>query len=409
MAPSSLMPVGDAAARVTAGIQPVESEYVGLDAALGRVLAEPVSARRTQPPADLSAMDGWAVRAADAATVPVTLRTIGASPAGHPFAGTVGPGEAVRIFTGGMVPDGADAVVLQEDCDAGAGTVTLREAARPGRHIRRAGIDFAEGAAGLPAGRVLSARDIGFLAAMDVPWVAVRRRPRIALLATGDELARPGEARAPGAIVSSNSLAIAAMVRAEGAEALDLGIARDDEAALIAAARQARGADVLVTIGGASVGDHDLVQGALGQAGLAVDFWKIAMRPGKPLMFGRMDDLPVLGLPGNPVSAVVCSILFLRPMIDRLLGVAEVARPRATARLGVALGGNDRRQDYLRARIVPDAEGRPVAHPFPSQDSSLVSVLAEADCLVVRPPHAPPAAIGDEVEIIPLRTGRAGI
>jgi molybdopterin molybdotransferase len=385
------------------------AETIGLADALGRVLAEPVAARRTQPPADVSAMDGWAVRTADIVTVPARLRNIGAAPAGHGFNGIVGAGEAVRIFTGGMVPAGADTIVLQEDADHADGIVTVREACNPGRHIRRAGIDFRDGDDGLPAGRLISARDVGLLAAMNVPWIAVRRRPRVAILATGDELVRPGEPIGPDQIVSSNSLAVAALVRAWGADAVDLGIARDDEAALVAGAEASRGCDILVTIGGASVGEHDLVRSALAKAGLAVDFWKIAMRPGKPLMFGRMGTLPVMGLPGNPVSAIVCSLLFLRPALDAMTGLVEGARPRVTARLGCALSQNDRRQDYLRARMSTDDAGRAVVTPARSQDSSLVSVLADADCLVVRAPHAPAAAEGDEVEIIPLRDGRIGV
>jgi molybdopterin molybdotransferase len=409
MSGGGLIPVEEAAARVVAGIEPVAAEIVSVADALGRVLAEPVLPRRTQPPQDLSAMDGWAVRAADVETVPARLRVVGAAPAGHRFDGTVGPGEAVRIFTGGFLPAGADAVVLQEDAHFEAGSVEVREAARLGRHVRKAGIDFVEGVEGLPAGRLVSARDVGLLAAMNVPWVAVRRRPRVAILATGDELVRPGEPIGTAQIISSNSLAVAGIVRAHGAEAIDLGIARDEETALVAAARRAESADLLVTIGGASVGDHDLVQRALGTAGLEVNFWKIAMRPGKPLMFGRMGRLPVLGLPGNPVSAMVCALLFMRPMLDGLLGVARHAKPKVTARLGTALGANDRRQDYLRARLEADADGRAVVYPFPSQDSSLVSVLAAADCLVLRPPHAPPAVVGDEVEIIPLGDGRIGV
>jgi molybdopterin molybdotransferase len=409
MSGAGLMPVEEAAMRVVAGLEPVAPEIISVSEALGRVLAEPVLPRRTQPPHDLSAMDGWAVRAADVEILPARLKVIGTAPAGHRFDGEVGRGEAVRIFTGGFLPAGADTVVLQEDTHFEAGVVEVREAGRLGRHVRKAGIDFVEGQEGLPAGRLVSARDVGLLAAMNVPWVAVRRRPRVAILATGDELVRPGDPVGPAQIISSNSLAVAGIVRAHGAEAIDLGIARDEETALVAAARRAEVADLLVTIGGASVGEHDLVQRALGAAGLQVDFWKIAMRPGKPLMFGRMARLPVLGLPGNPVSAMVCALLFMRPMLDGLLGMAPRARPHRTARLGSALGANDRRQDYLRARLEPDADGRAVAFPFPSQDSSLVSVLAAADCLLVRPPHAPPAAVGDEVEIIPLGDGRIGV
>ena len=397
-----MISVEEALSRVTAGLTVMPAESVAVSDAAGRVLAEPVIARRSQPPFAVSAMDGWAVRAADVAKVPAFLTAVGTAPAGGAYAGTVGPGQAVRIFTGAPVPAGADAIVLQEDASAEGGKVTVREGAPAGRYVRPLGLDFREGEVGLAVGRRLTAADIGLAAAMNVPWLQVRRRPRVALLATGDELVRPGEPIGPNQIVSSNSLAIAAMLRACGAEAIDLGIARDERDSLLAQAAGAQGADMLVTIGGASVGDHDLVQKVLAEQGLKLYFWQIAMRPGKPLMFGQIRGIPLLGLPGNPVSALVCSLLFLKPAIGRMLGLDAKARPPATARLGTALAANDRRQDYLRATLRRERDGNAVATPFEKQDSSMLSRLSAADCLVIRPPLAPPAKAGDLVEIIPL-------
>ena len=397
-----MISVKEARDRMVHAFRPTPAEQVALADALGRVLAEDVVARRTQPPVAVSAMDGYAVRAADVATVPARLTVVGQAPAGGAYNGTVGPGQAVRIFTGGPVPDGADAVIIQEDTEAQGATVIVRERAIKGRHIRPAGLDFREGSVGLKAGRRLGAREIGLAAAMNVPWLRVRRRPRIALLATGDEIVMPGDPVGPNQIVSSNVPALAAFVAEHGGQPIDLGIARDTVASLQEKAAGAIGADLLVTAGGASVGDHDLVQEALTDRGLAVDFWKIAMRPGKPLMFGKFGDVPLLGLPGNPVSSQVCALLFLGPVIDAMLGLPRVEKPTVTARLGSDLAANDRREDYMRARLARDGDGELVATPFPKQDSSMISLLVEAGCLVVRAPQAPAAKAGDPVEIIPL-------
>ncbi|MBM3567954.1 MAG: molybdopterin molybdotransferase MoeA [Alphaproteobacteria bacterium] len=403
-----MIPVDEARARILAGLAPLGTESVALADAAGRVLAAPVVARLTQPPFDASAMDGYAVRAADAAQIPVTLRVIGQSAAGHGFAGRLNAGEAVRIFTGAPVPAGADAVVIQEDTTRQADQVTIREAARPGRHIRRAGLDFTAGSIGIQAPRRLTARDIGLAAAMNQPWLTLRRRPRIALLATGDELVRPGEPLGPDQIVCSNALSLAALIRAAGAEAIDLGIAPDDRSALGRMVEGARGADLLVTIGGASVGDHDLIRDVLGEQGLELDFWQVAMRPGKPLMFGKLGATPMLGLPGNPVSALVCGLVFLRPAIDRLLGLPEGAQAMAQARLGSDLAANDRRQDYLRATLSRSADGALVATPFATQDSSMISRLASAEALIVRAPHAAAAKAGEAVDILALAADPVG-
>ncbi|MBI3709985.1 MAG: molybdopterin molybdotransferase MoeA [Proteobacteria bacterium] len=397
-----MISVAAARERILAALAPLAAETIGVAEALGRVLAEDVTARVTQPPAAVSAMDGYAVRAVDVAAVPAVLRQIGEAPAGRAFGGRVGAGECVRIYTGAPLPDGADTIVIQENVAADGTRITVREGAPPGRYVRPAGLDFRSGEVGLPAGRALTVRDIGLAAAMNWPWLKVRRRPRVAILATGDEIVMPGEPLAPNQIVSSNGLALAAFVQACGGSPINLGIAPDSIEALQAMAAGGRGADLLLTIGGASVGDHDLVQRALGAKGLAVDFWQIAMRPGKPLMFGRIGETPMLGLPGNPVSSLVCAVVFLRPALFRMLGVADVTERRETVVLGIDLPENDRREDYLRARLAADSGGRRIATPFAKQDSSMLSTLARADCLVVRPPHAPPAKAGDPVDILRL-------
>ncbi len=397
-----LLPVSDALACVTAAFKPLPAEQVSLSDALGRVLAEDVRARVTQPPAAVSAMDGYAVRAADVADPPVTLRTVGEAPAGGAYDKTVGPGEAVRIFTGAPTPNGADAVVMQEDTEAEGDRVTVRIAARKGAHIRPAGLDFSAGAVGLRAGRRLAPRDIGLAAAMNVPWLAVRRRPRVGLIATGDEIVRPGDPIGPNQIVSSNTLALAALAIEAGAAPLDLGIASDDAGSLRRMAAGAESVDVLVISGGASVGEHDMVRSVLGKEGLELDFWRIAMRPGKPMMFGRIRGTPLLGLPGNPVSSLLCAMLFLRPAIDVMLGVETPNEPREGARLDRDLEANDERESYLRARLARGSGGELVATPFDKQDSAMLSTLTAADCLIVRPPHAPPAKAGERVEIIRL-------
>ncbi len=397
-----MIPVAEARQRIVAAFAPLPSEIVSLDSALGRVLAEDVAARLTQPPAAVSAMDGYAVRAADVQTVPATLRQIGAVPAGAAFDGAVGPGQCVRIFTGAPLPKGTDAIVIQEDTSAAGDAITVREGATAGRYVRAAGLDFKQGDVRLRAGRVLSVRDIGLAAAMNHPWLKVRRKPRIAILATGDEVVLPGDPVGPSQIVSSNGPALAAFVTACGGEPISLGIARDSAAALQQAAEGARGADLLVTTGGASVGDHDLVRSALGERGLVLDFWQIAMRPGKPLIFGRIGETPLLGMPGNPVSSLVCSLIFLKPAMERMLGLPGDGQ-HAMARLGRDLAANDRREDYLRSALTADAGGQLVATPFDKQDSSMLSLMAGADCLVIRKPNAPPAKAGEQVEIVLLR------
>ncbi len=395
----TLTPVAEALERVCRGLTPLPAEQVSLREGLGRVLAVDLTARRSQPPVAVSAMDGYAIRAVDVAAPPATLTCIGVSAAGAGFAGEVAAGQAVRIYTGAPIPTGADAVVVQEDAEAEGDRVLLRAGAKAGRFVRPAGLDFAEGDVLLRAGRALTARDLGLAASMNLPWLAVRRRPRVAFLATGDELFMPGETGHPEGIPSSNSVAMAACVEAWGGLATDLGIARDDEGALSALLAGARGADLLVTMGGASVGDRDLVRKVLGERGFALDFFRVAMRPGMPLVHGHLDGTPVIGLPGNPVSSGVTGLLFVRAAMRTLLAL-PASEPLPTAVLGAAVPANDHRQDYLRAALRVNADGSRVATPFPTQDSSMLASLARADCLVVRPPHAPAAAAGEMVEVV---------
>jgi molybdopterin molybdotransferase len=394
-----LLPVSDALARVLdSAREPLAHELVPLAQARGRTLAQDVAALRTQPPFPASAMDGYAVRAADIASVPARLNVIGESAAGRRFTGAVAAGEAVRIFTGAPVPDGADTILIQENTRAEDGAVVALESETQGRYVRRAGLDFSTGDVLLKKGRRLGPPELALAAAMNHPALPVTRQPRVALLATGDELVRPGEDIGPDQIVASNTFAVRAYAENAGAEVIDLGIAGDRFADIEAAIRQARdsGADVLVTLGGASVGDHDLVQTALAREGMELGFWRIAMRPGKPLMHGRIGDMRILGLPGNPVSAIVCGLLFLVPLVRALSGDPHAGDDMTEAAvLGGDLPENDNRQDYLRARITGMQDGRPMVEAFGKQDSSMLRVLAEAQCLIVRDAHAPGAKAGE--------------
>jgi molybdopterin molybdotransferase len=400
----ALLPVAEALERLLDGAVPGEAESAPLPEAAGRVLAEPLMALRTQPPFDASAMDGYAVRAADVADAPVQLEIIGAAPAGRRFAGTVGPGQAVRIFTGAPMPDGADAIVIQENTSSvGEGGVEVTEAVAPGAHIRRTGLDFVEGDRLLDAGRVLDPAALSLAASANHAELRVVKQPLLAIIATGDELAPPGSKPGPDQIIASNGVGVAAIARSAGARVLDLGIAPDRKEAIAALVRQAleAGADVIVTLGGASVGDHDFIHEVLTGEGMALDFWKIAMRPGKPLMFGRLGGTRCLGLPGNPVAGLVCSHLFLKPLLARLGG--RPYRPdMRRAVLAAALPANDLRQDYIRARVEPGRDSL-VATPFGVQDSSMLRIFAEANALIVREPFAGAADAGSSCDVLLLR------
>ncbi|MEI9805423.1 MAG: gephyrin-like molybdotransferase Glp [Pseudolabrys sp.] len=398
-----LMPVAEALARVLADAQPLEPQTVPLSDALGRVLTDDVVALRTQPPAAVSAMDGYAVRAGDVVQAPVTLTLVGEVAAGHPFDGKVAAGQATRIFTGGVMPDGADTVVIQELTARDSDKVTIQKPAAQGRNVRDQGIDFAQGQVLLHKGRRLTDRDLMLAAAMNHPRLSVHRRPKVAVLATGDELVAPGSTPGPGEIVYSNGFALIALARSEGAEVADLGIARDKVEDIAAAVRRARdwGADVLVTSGGASVGEHDLVQRALASEGLDLSFWRVALRPGRPMMHGRLGDMQVLGLPGNPVSSYVCAFLFLVPLIRRLCGRGDAEHVPEAAQLRCDMPANDERADYLRATLQAGPDG-PIATPLPAQDSSLMAPLARADCLLIREPEAVFAPAGSPCVILKL-------
>jgi molybdopterin molybdotransferase len=397
----ALISVEEALQHVLAHAVALPAEQVPLADADGRVLAEDLKALRTQPPADMSAMDGYAVRASDVTQAPVRLKVIGEVAAGRPFTSAVGNGEAARIFTGGVLPPGADTVVVQEQTTRDGDSVDVQKPSVKGRNVRPQGLDFRRGETAFTAGHHLRARDLQLAAGMNHPLLPVHRRPKVVLFATGDELVPPGTEPGPGQIVYSNGFALAALAREEGAEVTELGVVGDRLDETVAAVRKARelGADILVTTGGASVGDYDLVQKAFVAEGMELSFWKIAMRPGRPLMHGRLGATHVLGLPGNPVSSYVCSFLFLVPLIRRMSGRSDLSAPIESAVLGCDLPANDERADYLRATLKSGSDG-PVATPFPLQDSSMMVPLAKADCLVVREPYEPPAKAGNRCRIV---------
>ena len=401
---SGLLPVDEAIARLLAGAEPVGTETVPLVEAAGRVLAEPLVALRTQPPFPASAMDGYAVRADDVAEVPARLTVTGIAAAGRLFPGAVGRGEAVRIFTGAPVPDGADTIAIQENVKELAGdTIEVLETVAAGRHIRAVGLDFAEGQPLLEKGRVLDAAALSLAAAANHPALPVIGKPLVAIIATGDELLPPGSTPGPDQIIASNAYGVAAIAREAGARVLDLGIAPDRVEAISALVEKALAADadVIVTLGGASVGDHDVVRQTLASLGMELDFWKIAMRPGKPLMSGRLGATRCIGLPGNPVASLVCSHLFIKPLLARLGG-----RPHDShvidAVLGAPMAENDVRRDYVRGTVSRTA-GSLVATPFGVQDSSMLKLFADADGLIIREPHAPAARAGDPCRVVLLR------
>ena len=400
-----MLSVTEALEKVTAGVDLLPAEQVSLGDALGRVLAEDVTSTLTHPPAAVSAMDGYAARWADLTEDKPVLTVIGESAAGHILDDAVGPGQAARIFTGAALPEGADTIVIQEDTERDGDRIAVTDKPKEqGEFVRPAGLDFSEGEVLLSAGRVVTARDVGLAAAMNRPWLMVRRRPRVAFVATGDEVVMPGQPVGPGQIISSNSLALAAYITAMGGEPVSLGIARDTTESLAETLAGARGADMLVTMGGASVGDHDLVQQVLGGRGFELDFYKIAMRPGKPLIFGHIDGTPMLGLPGNPVSTGVTSAIFLRAALTKMLGIVG-APSEGAARLGGDLPANGKREDYMRATLTATEDGHAVATAFPRQDSAMLAGFARAECLIIRPPHAEAAKAGDLVRILPLGFG----
>ncbi len=402
----SLVPVSEAKSRLLGKANPIEAiETIPLGNASGRVLAADLAARLTQPPFHASAMDGYALRAGDAPSIGAELTVIGSAAAGHAFDGVLGAGETVRIFTGAPLPEGADSILIQEDAEKlEGGRIRTKFEVIKGRHVRPRGQDFAEGDVVVPAGTLLDFSHLTVAAAMNHPTVEVYRRPRVAILATGDELLTPGETPGPAQIIASNTFGVAALVRDNGGEVLDLGIVKDRPEDIAAAIDRARAekADVLVTLGGASVGDHDLVQSTLKSAGMELDFWRIAMRPGKPLMVGALGDMQVLGLPGNPVASLVTSMLFLEPLL-RKLGRLPDRKREVRGITAKALPANDQRQDYLRSTLTRDSDGNLVADSFQKQDSSMMKIFAHSDGLIIRPPHAPELPAGSPCPILLIR------
>ncbi|ANT59117.1 molybdopterin molybdenumtransferase MoeA [Salipiger sp. CCB-MM3] len=388
-----MISVAEALDRLFSLASPLDIEEVPLRSAGGRVLARPVEAQRDQPPFAASAMDGYGV--AEAAPGQ-RFSVIGEAAAGRAFTGGVGSGEAVRIFTGAPIPDGVKTVVIQEDVDRDGDVITITDRLGPGDNIRPYGNDFRKGLR-IDAPRVLGPQDIALLAAMNIANVPVTRRPKVAIISTGDELVMPGEDPGPDQIIASNTFGLYVLMQQLGADPRLLPIARDTEASLRTIFGMVDDADLVVTIGGASVGDHDLVAHVAADMGLQSAFHKVAMRPGKPLMSGRFGTAMMVGLPGNPVSAMVCGHVFLAPVIRAMLGLGAAAAPRETLRLAAPIGGNGPREHYMRARLSPDG-----VTVFDRQDSALLSVLGSADALAVRPPHDPARAAGDEIEVIRL-------
>lgn len=397
-----MISVAEARRLVVSRAAPLPAETLPLSLARDRVLAEDVVARISRPATAISAMDGYAVRAADVAQLPARLRLVGLAAAGADMVGAMVPGGAVRILTGATLPEGADSIVIQEHVRTEGDTVVVLQASPPGRWIRAPAIDFHVGATLLGAGRRLSGRDLALAAAANVAAVAVRQRPRVALLASGDELVLPGEWRSPTQTVNSNAIYLSAELSRLGAIPIDAGIVGDKAGALRQALQAAAFADVVVTVGGASVGDRDLVRPVLNSLGFDVGFERVAMRPGKPVAFGWLGGTPVLVLPGNPVSAAVTALRLVRPLVNCLLGLDSEDAAEADAALATALPANDEREDYLRATLTPIAGGGLQATPFSSQDSSLTALLAAADCLIIRPPHAAAAEAGEIVRVIRL-------
>ncbi len=390
-----MISVEDALAKLFALAKPSETETVPIAQASGRVLAQPVTAQLTQPPFDASSMDGYALKAIEA-DLHAQFKVVGEAAAGHGYEGTLGAGQCVRIFTGAPVPDGADMVVIQEDVERRGKLITLLNEQQSKSNIRPAGQDFAKGDA-MSAPRLLGPSDIALLASMNIAEVTVARRPVVALISTGDELVMPGEAPRAGQIVASNTFGLKALLEANGAEARIMPIARDSLESLETVFKLAQGADLIVTIGGASVGDHDLVGDVTASLGMELSFYKVAMRPGKPLMAGALTGTAMVGLPGNPVSAMVCGHIFLLPMIRAMLGLGATPATRQTARLTAPLAANGPREHYMRARV----ENGEIT-PFERQDSALLSVLSHANALLLNPPHSEAQEAGERVFYIPI-------
>lgn len=398
----ALLPVDRALEKLLDGAEPKGTEMMPISQLRGRILAKDLVSKRTHPPFNASAMDGYAVKFNDAAEIGATLRVVGESAAGHGYHGTFEEGETIRIFTGAPVPASADTILIQENTEKlEDGRIKVTVPAQANRHIRLAGVDFSKDQVLLRKNREMDYSAITLAASMNYADVEVFQKPLISVLATGDELVPPGEEPGLDQIIASNAFGVMAMCESAGADSLDLGIAQDKLDVIKTSVQQALDSksDILVTIGGASVGDHDLVQQALVEMGMELNFWKIAMRPGKPLMYGTLGKMRFMGLPGNPASSLVTASLFLAPLIRRLAGRNTIT-PVSTAKLTVELPENDHRQEYMRAHIETNSNGDKVVTPFTRQDSSLVRVFADANGLLIRPPEAKAASIGDTCDVI---------
>jgi len=397
-----MIPVNEAVQRITKSLSVIGNEVVHLSESCGRVLAEDISARISQPPFDVSSMDGYAVRHEDINSTPFPLKIIGSVPAGSKFDSQVNKNETVQVFTGSRIPIGADTVVIQENVNVVQNDAVVLRPPKKGQFIRNAGLDFKRGQVGLKAGQILSPRAIGYAASMNHPWLCVRRKPSVGILSTGNEIVMPGEPLGENQVVSSNSHALMASVEGFGGKPFCIGIASDQIDKLQSMVDHAEGADILITTGGASVGKYDLVQSALKELGLELDFWQIAMRPGKPLIYGSLGSTHFIGLPGNPVSALVCALIFVRPAILGLLGAQNSELPIVEVPTLSSLEENDEREDYLRAMFEKDKNGNLAVFPYGYQDSSMISVFADADALIVRPPFDKRIEVGEIVRAIPL-------
>ncbi|WP_068083259.1 gephyrin-like molybdotransferase Glp [Polycladidibacter stylochi] len=392
----TLISIEEAHQRLLQNVATMPTQTVPLASGGERILAKDMAATRTQPPFSASAMDGYAVIAADC-TQGAMLEVVGEAAAGHNFDGQLQRGQALRIFTGAPVPAGADAILIQENASRNGSTLTVNETVPQSKFIRPAGLDFKKDEVLLSAGDKLGFRQLSLLAAMNIAQVPVYKKPLVAILANGDELVEPGQEPGPNQIIASNQVGVAELARNMGADVLMLGIARDDKQDITEKVKQAMraNADLLVTLGGASVGDHDHIQSVLGEQGMQLDFWRIAMRPGKPLMAGNIGPMQVLGLPGNPVSALVCALLFMRPLLAKMSGNTSPQQTEVAVKLTKPIKANDQRQDYMRAALHTNVQGELCAEPFDNQDSSVLSVFSQAHALIIRPPFAPQAKAGE--------------
>ena len=407
----SLLPVDDALKAITEALSPIDKEDISMAEAaagdvMGRVLAEDVYAELSHPPHDVSAMDGFAVRHADLADLSKPLKIIGESTAGHPFEGMVNSGETVRIFTGAHCPKGSDTIIIQEDAERDGDHVTIKEVAPKGRYIRLKGNDFSQGDLIAAKGEVISPRLLALIASAGLATLNLRKKPRVAIISTGDELVAPGTPPKEGQIISSNGLFLKSYLNSIGAEAIDIGIIPDQEDALEKAFEDASKADLIMTSGGASVGSHDGVAKAMtDQSTSQLNFWRIAMRPGKPLIFGKIKGVPMIGLPGNPVSTGVCAMVFVSTAIKAITG-QDISHNWGLdirqGRLSKPLKANDKRQDYLRASLGFSQDGTPELTPYEQQDSGMMQLLTQAEALVIRSPFADEAEIGDFAPYIPI-------